>query len=165
MKKKWTVFLAVLVTLIMILSTGCGKVEEKVAEEIIEQSVGENVDVDISGDNVSIESDDGIFKAGSDLEWPTDAMKDLPKPKAVVTGIMTADENNSCTVTFTDMDIEDAKDYAQQLSDMGFKNGMNIMDEDSIIVIGKRDDSCEASFIYNVISKEGTISLISNLSQ
>ena len=62
------------ILIIIILSTlltGCGarqKMEEKIAEKIIEQAVGD-ADIDIDGDEITIKTEDGDVSFGS-TEWP-----------------------------------------------------------------------------------------------
>jgi hypothetical protein len=59
---------------------GCGKkVEEKVAEKILEAQTGGKADVDISDDKMSIKTKDGEFKmdAGDDVKLPENFPSDV----------------------------------------------------------------------------------------
>jgi hypothetical protein len=69
---------AVLVPVAVLTLAGCGAAQEAVSEQLVEQAVGEGVDVEIGDDGqvASIQTEDGSLdiQAGGDVpeEWPGD---------------------------------------------------------------------------------------------
>ncbi len=158
MKKRNRILACVLFAFLMFGLLGCGSIEDKIAEKatekIVESATGAQVDIDKG--SVKVEGEGGSFEAGENMAWPQDAMGDLPEPKATVTGVIRAGEE-SCTVTFTEMASDDAREYVAVLTEMGYKNGMNIADQESLMLAGTKDDGSSLSFIYNITAKEGTV--------
>ncbi len=158
MRNRMRILALLLFAVFMVGLLGCGSIEDKIAEKatekIVEGATGAQVDIDNGG--VKVEGEGGSFEAGENLDWPQDAMGDLPEPNATVTGVIKGGEE-SCTVAFSGMAVDDAKDYMAALTEMGFKNGMNLADQESLMLTGARDDGSNVSFIYNITAKEGTI--------
>ncbi|MBU7006511.1 hypothetical protein [Phosphitispora fastidiosa] len=158
MKKENRILALLLFAFLMFGLLGCSSIEDKIAEKatekIVEGATGAQVDVDKG--SVKVEGEGGSFEAGQDMDWPQDAMGDLPEPKAAVTGVIKAGAE-SCTVTFTEMVSDDAKEYIAALTELGYKDGMNIADQESLMLAGTKDDGSSVSFIYNITAKEGTV--------
>ena len=78
----------VLVVAAALLAAGCGSedVGEKIAEKVVENQTGEDVDINVDGDKVKIEGKDGSFEVGASTElpdgWPGDV--ELPKDAEIV---------------------------------------------------------------------------------
>lgn len=154
--------LAIICIFAMLLSlSGCAKkLEEKIAEKTVEKmlenAVGGKVDI-TTDDGMKIQTEDGEMKTGENLEWPKEAMGDLPIPKAKVTFVMKDNNNKNCTVTLSELQPEDAKAFLEKLIDMGFKDGMNMQADDLLMYTGKRADGCAVNFTYNNGPKEGVL--------
>ncbi|WP_418790825.1 hypothetical protein [Phosphitispora sp. TUW77] len=158
MRKKNRILALLIFTFLMFGLMGCGSVEdkaaEKAAEKIVENATG--AEVDINEDGVTVDSEDSSLQTGQQLDWPEDDMGDLPEPKATITGVITVAQG-ACTVSFSKMTVNDAKEYMAELTKMGFKNGMNIADQESLALTGARDDGSSVTFAYNIPEQEGTI--------
>lgn len=143
----------------------CGKAKEKITEKAMEKVVGDAIGgkVNITKDGGKIEVNGETYEAGENLDWPKDAMGELPEPKAKVTFVMKDDANMGCTVTVEEFSVKDAEKYLEMLKEKGFKEGMNISDEDGIMFTGKKDDGSVVNFIYNPDSKDGTIAYSSKV--
>jgi len=159
MMNKSYISVFVLILIIMISITGCGtiqnKIAEKTAEGIAEKAVGGNVD--ITKDGVKVQKDGVNYEAGKDLKWPKDAMGDLPEPKAKISAVLNADKSKGGTVGYSDMTIEDAKAYVEKLKELGYKDGISISDNDIISYSGKNGNGDSVMFTYNTSPKEGSI--------
>ncbi|HYE83236.1 MAG TPA: hypothetical protein VEG39_13855 [Clostridia bacterium] len=138
---------------------GCRKVEEKIAEKgaekLIEDALG--VDVDISEDGGEIKVDGGAMEAGEDLPWPKEAMGDMPKPEGKITFIMKDDETKGCTVTVSELETDNAKQYVEELKKMGYKETMRTENEDGILFMGGTDKGEIVNFAYNYSDKQGVV--------
>jgi len=52
---------------------------DKLAENILENQLGGNVDIDSNDGSVSIVTDQGTFTSGDSAKWPSDMPSDVPK--------------------------------------------------------------------------------------
>ncbi len=159
-KSGFKLTMLILMMALLLAASGCGaikdKVSEKVSEGIIEGALGGKVDIEEGGSKITFE--EGQMEVGEDLEWPKDAMGNLPVPKAKITFIMKDDSTGTCGVTLSEFALQDAKKYLEEITALGFKDGMNIKDETSFMYTGKRDDGSGILFSYTVEAKEGVIS-------
>jgi hypothetical protein len=152
--------ISILLIVVMVLSfSACGKITEKIAEKGIEKLIEDKTgaEVDINKDGASISVDGGSMQTGEDLDWPKEAMGELPEPKAKVTFMMLNDENKGGSVTLTDFDEDKAKKYVEDLKDLGFTEVMNMADAESIVFVGTSDKGEQINFSYDIESKEGVI--------
>ena len=152
--------ISVLLMVVILFSlSACGKITEKIAEKGIEKLVEDKTgaEVDITKDGATINVDGGSIQSGEDLDWPKDAMGELPEPKAKVTFIMVNEANKGGSVTIADFDEDKAKQYVEKLKDMGFKEVMKMEDSESIAFVGTSDKGEQVNFSYSIESKEGVI--------
>lgn len=94
-------------------------------EKIIEQGSGEKTDVDIEGQDVTIESESGKVQIHADANtWPADMPADIPEVK---TGKITAtttsetEEGRNWNVHYLNIGIEALDSYGAALKSKGFK--------------------------------------------
>jgi hypothetical protein len=81
------ILLAVATIGFAIVATSCGAAAEKLSEEAVERAIesggGGDVELDVSGDGdeftVNVESEDGTFSVGSDVEIPGDLQIPVPE--------------------------------------------------------------------------------------
>lgn len=151
--------LSLLIVTIPMVLTACKSAEEKVSEKageaLVEQVTGAEVDID--GDEVKLETEDGSFVAGENLEWPGEVMGNLPVPKADISCVMKDNNSTICTVGLSNFEKAEAEKYFETLKGMGFKGGLTAVDADSLILTGTRDDGTSINFVYNPDPKEATI--------
>jgi hypothetical protein len=112
-------------------------------DETIMESSGENVQ------NIDF---------GENIEWPKELMANLPEPKGKVTAVINDESTGSCTIAFAEMSKEDAMAYVDKIKELGYTNGLNVADGESIMAGGTETNGAEAFFTYNITAKEGTIS-------
>lgn len=108
----------------------------------------------------TIENNTENMEFGENLKWPTELMANLPQPTGKITAVLKDDSTKGCTVAFSGMTKEEAQAYVAKIKALGYSNGMEMADEDSIIVNGTVANGGVANFIYNVTAKEGVISYI-----
>lgn len=152
--------ISILVIVVMVFSfSACSKITEKIAEKGIEKLVESKTgaDVDITKDGATINVDGGSMQSGEDLDWPKDAMGELPEPKAKVTFIMVNEKDKGGSVTFSDFDEDKAKQYIESLKDMGFEEVMKMEDTESILFVGTSDKGEQINFSYDIEAEEGVI--------
>lgn len=157
---KTSIWLSVLITTTLVFMTGCGKIQDKVSEKVSEGIVEEAVGgkVDITKDGISVQKDGASFKSGDDLKWPKSAMGDLPEPKAKINGVMDASNKEGCTVVFSEMNLNNAKAYVENLKELGYKdNGLAISDEDGLTYAGQNSAKASILFSYKISAKDGMI--------
>jgi len=106
----------------------------------------------------SIDTAGGSLDYGNNLQWPEEKMAGLPAPQGKITGVLSDDSTGQCTVTFNEMTQQDAESYAAKIKEMGYTNGLNFADADSIMSGGTNANGEGAFFTYNITAKEGSIS-------
>lgn len=156
--KKAYIGIIVLAAAIFLL-TGCGSIQDKVAEKtteaIAEKAVGGNVD--ITKDGVKVEKDGVNFETGTDLKWPKDAMGDLPELNAKIDSILNDQNGKGGTVVYSGISLEDAKAYVEKLKELGYKDGLSISDADLLSYSGQSNSGASVAFMYSISPKEGSI--------
>ena len=75
-------FLLPVLAMTILVLAGCGKsvsqkASEKAAEKMIEAQSGGKADVDISGQNMKVETDQGKWETGENVKLPSDFPKDV----------------------------------------------------------------------------------------
>lgn len=154
--KKANIWVLLLTAVTLVFMTGCGKIQEKVSEGVVEKTVGGKVD--ITNDGIKVQKDGASFQSGNDLKWPKSSMGDLPEPKAKINGLVDANNKEGCTVVFSEMSLDDAKAYVEKLKDLGYKDdGLSISDTDNLSYAGQNSGGASAIINYKVSSKEGMI--------
>ncbi|MBL7798150.1 MAG: hypothetical protein JNJ90_16780 [Saprospiraceae bacterium] len=94
-------------------------------EKIIEQSSGEKTDVDIEGQDVTIESESGKVQihAGAHT-WPTNMPADIPEIKAgkiVAATTSETEDGQNWNIHYSNLGIEALDSYGAALKSKGFK--------------------------------------------
>lgn len=101
------------------------KQAEQSVEKIIEQSSGEKTDVDIEGQDVTIESESGKVQIhGGAHTWPTNMPADIPEIKTgkiVATTTSATEEGQNWNVHYSNVGIENLDSYGAALKSKGFK--------------------------------------------
>jgi len=116
---KKLILLLLILTLTCIVAAGCGakdkleeKAAEKLAEEMLEQSGAEDVDID--GDKVTIKGEDGEEVTFGGSEWPkSDLAKSIPEfSKGKFASIM--ETSNYLMISFEEVKEADAVAYIEK---------------------------------------------------
>ncbi len=160
MKRRKSIILILIVLAISVFTTGCmNKVKEsigsKIGEKVLEKALGEDVKIDTKSNTMSIGTKDGSFQVGENLDWPTDKMKPLPKPKAKVVSITDMGAENSITVMVNFSDSKDTEDYLQKIKDLGYVESGTTESSGFSSFVGYKDDNSQVTFAY-IGTGEGT---------
>jgi len=155
---KKVIVLLVIVMIVGVFVSGCRKsIGDRIAEGIVEDITGGEVDISGDGEDVTIETEDGSFSVGESMDWPGGSMADLPKPNATITGVMDAGEDG-CTVVFTDMSKGDSDKYMEDIKAKGYtEDSMNMSDADGIWYVGSNQNGAVVTFTYTNESGEGMV--------
>lgn len=120
--------LVVLAATAMVLLGGCGGEEagEQIGEQLVEKAAeqeGEDVDVDIEGGTVKVETSEGTVEMGMG-EWPDSLPGDLPQIEGQV-----VNSTESPSGAFVAVQVDDAStvfaDYVEQLEGDGWTVDQN----------------------------------------
>lgn len=142
---KIKIFIIMLIIL-AVLSTGCkGKIEEKIAEKIIEGTTGGKVD--ISSGTTVMKSEEGTTTVGENLKWPE--MGPLKEIKASISAIMENDETEAKMLMFTDMKKDYANEYLKYIKELGFEPIFEITNEEGFTYEGQNNKDEIVGFSYS----------------
>lgn len=132
------------------LLAGCGikeKLEKKAGEKIAEKLVGDKVDID--GDKVVIEGEDGEELEIGGSEWPDSGpIENIPKYKSgeVESVIQT---KKSAQLNIVDSDQEYFEEYIDDIKDEFDTEQYENKSSDSITYSGKNDDGVAVLFVFS----------------
>ncbi len=116
---KKVIVLSVFLVAVMFVLSGCG---EKAAEKAIETSTGEQADVDIDNDTVSVNTNEGSMQVGEEVDLPDDFPSDVYVIDGTITSALQVNENQGYSVSVTtDESVSNVMDeYEAQLADDGW---------------------------------------------
>lgn len=149
----------ILIALVLIsLLTACGakeKMEEKIAEKVIEQAVG-NADIDIDGNEVTIKTEDGNVTWGS-TEWPdTQLSNKIPEfKKGKIVSVMNSEAY--LMVIIEDVEEKDFMDYYEGVKREFSQESYETKSEDMIAYMGKNDEGISIMASYTMEDKTVSI--------
>ncbi|HZJ58140.1 MAG TPA: DUF6591 domain-containing protein [Clostridia bacterium] len=147
---------------------GCGykrKVEEKLAnkitEGILDKVAGNNTNVNIEDDKITIEGEDGSKLAIGSSEWPEGKAADLIPEFKRGKIASTMDMGASCTIIVDDVERKDFDEYLQVIKDKGYtKDSMDMSTEELISYFASYEkDKSTISLGYTMETKEMMISI------
>lgn len=148
MKRKIFILFILLTIIISSLTTGCKKkIEEKIAEKIIEGTTGAKVD--INKDTTTIKTEQGETKIGENLKWPKDKMGNLPEVKANINMVMEDKEATLGMIYFSDMKKGDAEKYIEAIKELKYESVFETSSDDGFMYSGKDEDGSEVVFSYS----------------
>lgn len=157
MKHNRLIIFIAIVLAVSVFSTGCAKkISEKIGEKVLEKALGDDVKINTKDNTVSIDTKDGSLQMGSDLDWPTDKLKPLPKPKGEVTSITDLGIENTISVSVNFSDPKGPRDYLKKIQDLGYIQSTISESEGFFSYIGYKDDNTQVSF-YSMDSGEGAM--------
>jgi len=120
-----TATLLILTFTVFIFINSCKKTSEKATEKMIEKSIGNDANVDIDDEKVTIKTDEGTFTTDANANnWPDNISKDIPEFKygkilSVTTQQM--EEGNGWMIIFENIPKTALNDYQSELKNKGFK--------------------------------------------
>lgn len=136
--------------LMVVLVAGCGgddlseKASEKVGEKAIEKAIEqgaeeEGVDVDIDGDKVTVDGEDGSMTMGG-TDVPENFPDDLELPDGEITYAMDSPQSSMVTMTVDDLDAT-FEALVADLEGKGWKNNLNMDSEGVKMATLSKDDT------------------------
>ncbi|MDI9494848.1 MAG: hypothetical protein QM227_01110 [Bacillota bacterium] len=151
-------YILIIITLLTLL-TACGakqKMEEKIAEKIIEQAIG-GADIDIDGDEITIKSEEGDVTFGS-TEWPDSQLSaKIPEfKKGNIVSVMNSEAY--MLVIIEDVEADDFMDYYNKLKGEFDKESYEAKSADTIAYTGKNEEGIGIMASYTVSDKTASIS-------
>jgi hypothetical protein len=159
-KVSFVVVLFLLVTMISISLSGCGRAGEKVAEKTAEKAMEKVMEkatggeVDLTKDGAKIEIEGQSIVVGDKMPWPKDSMGDLPEPDGKVGFVMKGGEGEGANVILSE--FQDGKGYLDKLKNLGYEDVMRMEMTDGFIYAGKKELSGGKSALVNITySSEG----------
>lgn len=161
MKKVALVLLGVAMLLAL---AGCGvrkSIEDKITEGIIENIAGEDVDVDLDGDTITVEGEEGEQWTFGGGEWPkSEAAGLIPEfKKGNITAVI--DSSDGCWITIEDVDEQDYLQYIEALKSAGFAhNTTQYSDESSVLYGASLEDESASILVSYSGDKEMVIQLV-----
>ena len=106
-------------------SCTCKRTAEKTSEKIIEKSMGEDAQVDIDDEKVTIKTEEGTFTADATINsWPDEIPADVPEfkdGKILSVSTQAVDDSKNWVVIYEDVSQNALKNYQEALEDKGFK--------------------------------------------
>jgi len=138
-------------------SVGCGA-KEKVAEEVIENAVGDNVDID--GDKITIEGEDGEKVTIGETEWPdSDMAKKIPEFKnGKITSVISTE--NAIMVSIEETDDKEVMDYASNFVKTYLNNAVVMRSVDGLYYSGTDDQGL--TIVLSYTSENKSLSITAN---
>jgi hypothetical protein len=100
------------------------KAGERIAENLLEQQLGGNVDIDSNGDSASIKTDQGNLSLGDAAKWPSDMPSDVPEftaGKLTMAGTSLVG-GQGWQILAEEVDEKDFTDYHATLETKGWVN-------------------------------------------
>lgn len=105
--------------------TSCKRAAEKTSEKLIEKSIGDDAKVDIDGEKVVIQTDEGTFTTDASIHsWPKEVPEDVPEfDEGKVAGVSTQemDDTKNWVIIFEDVSEDALEKYKEALKGNGFK--------------------------------------------
>lgn len=167
-KKPIILFICMIVVLSL---TACGfnkkiesKVTEKITEGVINKVIGNEGEVKLDEDNVTIESKNGEQLSFGDIQWPKGKAADLlPEiKKGKITTAMNSDE--TCGLVVEDIEKKHFDEYIEMLKDNRFTHSQGEWSgedyEGFYANLAKSDKKATVTLTYTPSKKELIISLI-----
>lgn len=127
--------------------TSCKKASEKASEKMIEKSIGNDADVDIDDEKVTIKTEEGTFTSDASARtWPTGVPNDIPKFKygnIINVTSQEAEEMMGWIIMFENVKESDLKSYQADLEAKNFtinsitsynKGGLLTAEKDNMVV-------------------------------
>ena len=143
------VVLTLILMMIISMSACAKKAGEKIAESIMENAIeaeGMDADVDVDGDEVTIQTEDGEITINQDDKWPDNAPDNVPEFKK---GSLVTTMNMGGQVTLVyDVDDESVvQDYVATVKSTGFET-TNETEMDGVIFYMAQKDGVQLTVTY-----------------
>jgi hypothetical protein len=171
MKRAWILVLAIVLVLGL---AGCKSAEDKAVEKLTEGLLSDkDVDVDIDGDEVTIETEDGDITIASDEgKLPDGFPRDFPVYDDMKIGSTSRMGNEETVSYYVEAESRDDFDevyewYKAELEDEGWEITTDLLttdgNSDTVLLVKKGDDS--ASVTITEVDSGVDVGIIVNVAQ
>ena len=126
-EKRWIGIMGAFLTLSLFLVNACSEKssQEKMAEKILKQATGKDVDVKMQGGKIQIEEKGSKTEIAETTTWPQEMAKDVPRFTAgkIERVVKTHEEGDIWTfnIYFVDINRDDIKKYDGALKEKGWQ--------------------------------------------
>ena len=152
------VFVLMLAIFVVTAFNSCKKASEKTGEKMMETAIGNNADVDMDDEKITIKTDEGTFTSDATVRtWPKEIPNDVPEfneGKIVNVSTQVVKEGKNWTLLFEDIPDKALDDYETKLRNKGFKVSSITMGESKAHLTAEKGD-----LIVIVMGGEGMASL------
>ncbi|HQP29738.1 MAG TPA: hypothetical protein PLB81_00300 [Deltaproteobacteria bacterium] len=134
------------------------KAAEAVAEKILEHGSGQDMDVDIQGENIKIEGEGYKAEITRSTSWPADMFADVPRFTAGTVENVLKDNvggTQKFTIYLKDFDGEAVRRYEETLKAKGWKSTFMQMGEGGMLNAQK--GQLGMNFAFNTQGRDGTL--------
>lgn len=139
--KKSLILSLVMLFGISLLVSGCGKtVNEKLAENSLENALGGDANVDLNDGSVNIETDQGTWQVGENAELPADWPADVYVPAGKIITSSNTDFNQGVTIEVDKSVSEMEEEYATKIKDEGWDITMSLSMENNVMMGAEKGD-------------------------
>ena len=158
-----TRLLAIFAFIVLVpISFSCKRAAEKAQEKLIEKSIGDNADIEITDEKVVIQTDEGTFTTDATKhEWPIEIPNDVPEfteGKIVIVNTQEMVDGKNWVVIFEDVSQEAIENYKKELENNNFKinftttagTGTHFAAEKGKLIVMLMGDEKGASISINV---------------
>jgi hypothetical protein len=146
MKKFVAVLLIALLTVALL--TGCQAIGRKVAEGVIKNVTGTDVNVSDKGNGTTLTGKDGTsISVGEDVKWPAGKMGDLPELKGKIVGVFGSGEKGN-VVSMEAITKADAEAYVQTIKDLGYEITADMTLSEGTYMLTAKKDGYIVSYTY-----------------
>lgn len=159
------IIVAFLMAFMVVALVGCGaqeKMEEKIAESVTEGVINKALDgegkVNIDGDKITVEGQDGEEFTFGEVDWPGDgAAQQIPQPnKGKVVSAMNAEE--FCLITLEEVEAGVFENYLEDIKGEGFTNdSVEFTSDSSYTYSASKDENNKISLMYDSEAQSLTI--------
>lgn len=155
--------LAILLALCLIATFAGCRVKQKLSEKILENIIGNagGGDVDIDGDTVTFQGEDGSSTTVGSTKWPeSDFAKNIPEfKKGTISYVMQSEEY--IYVTVDEVEAEDAESYAKTIREEFNVEPYETASSGAFTYMAKNEDGLSVSLMY---SEDGTLLIMLGVS-
>ena len=124
-KQFFVLILSLAILALMTIFISCKKASEKTGEKMIETVIGNDADVDMDDEKITIKTDEGTFTSDAKVRtWPKEIPTDVPEfkeGKIVNVSTQVMDEGKNWTLLFEEIPDKALNDYEAILKKNGFK--------------------------------------------
>ena len=166
-EKRWIGIMVAFLTLSLLLVNACSEKssQEKMAEKILKQATGKDVDVKIQGDKVQkvqIEQDGSKTEIAETTTWPAEMTEDVPQFTAgkIERVVKTHEDGDRWTfnIYLVGINGDDIKNYAGALKEKGWKTDIMEMG-DKGGYLNAQKGTMGINFMFSLERKDGMLAV------